>query len=121
MRLRNAARTVAFVFASLPPCFPQGQPPTSAPPASGAIHFEEIAQRAGIDFITNSSPTPNKNQPETMVAGVALLDYDGDGLMDIYAVNGASMPSLEKTGPEFSNRLYRNNGDLTFTDVTAKA
>ena len=56
-----------------------------------------------------------------MVAGVAALDYDGDGCTDIFFVNGAALPSLVKTGPEFYNRLYRNNCDMTFTDVTAKA
>ena len=56
-----------------------------------------------------------------MVAGVALLDYDGDGYMDIYLVNGAAIPSLEKEGPKYSNRLFHNNHDMTFTDVTEKA
>src|SRR5213594_1299258 len=49
-------------------------------PAS--IQFEEIADRAGLRFITENSPTPNKNQIETMVAGIALLDYDADGYPD---------------------------------------
>ena len=89
--------------------------------ATGPIVFEEIAARAGIDFLSNSSPTPNKNQPETMVAGVALLDYDRDGYLDIYFVNGAAIPSLDKEGPAYWNRLYHNNHDGTFTDVTAKA
>jgi signal transduction histidine kinase len=89
--------------------------------ATGPIVFEEIAGRAGIDFQSNSSPTPNKNQPETMVAGVALLDYDRDGYLDIYFVNGAAIPSLNKEGPAYWNRLYHNNRDGTFTDVTAKA
>ena len=89
--------------------------------AGGPIVFEEIAARAGLDFLSNSSPTPNKNQPETMVAGVALLDYDRDGRMDLYFVNGAAIPSLRKETPAYWNRLYHNNGDGTFTDVTEKA
>ena len=89
--------------------------------SAGPILFEEIAARSGIDFLCNSSPTPNKNQPETMVAGVALLDYDNDGYLDVYFVNGAAIPSLRKEGPGYWNRLYRNNRDGSFTDVTAKA
>jgi len=56
-----------------------------------------------------------------MVAGVGLLDYDGDGYLDIYLVNGAAIPSLRKESPEYWNRLYRNNHDGTFTDVTERA
>ncbi len=89
--------------------------------APGAIRFEEIASKAGVHFITQNSPTPNKNQVETMVAGVALLDYDGDGFLDIYLVNGAAIPSLKKESPAYWNRLYRNNHDGTFTDVTERA
>jgi hypothetical protein len=89
--------------------------------ATGPIVFEDAAARAGLDFRSNSSPTPNKNQPETMVAGVGLLDYDQDGYLDIYFVNGAAIPSLTKETPAYWNRLYHNNRDGTFTDVTAKA
>jgi hypothetical protein len=86
-----------------------------------AIRFEDIAKKSGVNFVTANSPTPEKHQPETMPAGVALFDYDGDGLLDIYLVNGAEMPSLVKTGPKYYNRLFHNNGDGTFTDVTARA
>jgi hypothetical protein len=85
------------------------------------IRFEEIATKAGVHFVTENSPTPNKNQIETMVAGVALLDYDHDGYVDIYLVNGAAIPSLKKESPIYWNRLFHNNHDGTFTDVTTKA
>jgi len=85
------------------------------------IRFEDIAQKAGVHFVMENCPTPEKHQPETMPAGVALFDYDGDGLLDIYLVNGAEMPSLVKTGPKYWNRLYHNNGDGMFTDVTERA
>ncbi len=89
--------------------------------ATGPIVFEEIAERSGLTFVSDSSPTPNKNQPETMVAGVALFDYDNDGYLDVYLVNGAAIPSLRKESPKYWNRLYHNNHDGTFTDVTEKA
>ena len=92
-----------------------------AAPVASTIRFEEIAAKSGLTFASNSSPTPNKNQPETMVAGVALFDYDNDGYLDIYLVNGAAIPSLKKEGPQYWNRLYHNNHDGTFTDVTEKA
>ena len=94
---------------------------TSNPSSSAAIQFEDIASKAGVNFVTRNSATPNKNQIETMVAGVALLDYDGDGFLDIYVVNGAAIPSLTKESPAYWNRLYRNNHDGTFTDVTERA
>ena len=91
---------------------------SNSPPT---IRFEEIAARSKLIFTTASSPTPNKNQVETMVAGVALLDYDGDGYLDLYVVNGAAIPSLKKESPAYWNRLFHNNHDGTFTDVTEGA
>jgi tetratricopeptide (TPR) repeat protein len=83
--------------------------------------FEDIAESARLDFRLENSPTPEKHQIETMPGGVAVLDYDRDGLIDIYFVNGARSPSLEKADEGFWNRLYHNNGDGSFTDVTARA
>lgn len=80
-----------------------------------------MARSARVPFVLRNSATPNKYQIEPMVAGLALFDYNNDGLLDIYFVNGASIPSLQKTGPQYFNRLYRNNGDGTFTDVTEQA
>src|SRR5271168_228012 len=90
-------------------------------PSTSPIRFQDIAESGGVHFITENSPTPEKHQPETMPAGVALFDYDGDGLLDIFLVNGAEMPSLVKTGPRYYNRLFHNNGNGTFTDVTEHA
>jgi hypothetical protein len=85
------------------------------------ITFEDIAPRAGVHFIIHNSATPQKYQPEAMVGGVAIFDYDGDGLADIYFVNGGEMPALTRLGGQYKNRLFHNNGNLTFTDVTDKA
>ncbi len=89
--------------------------------ANTAIRFEDVTGRSGLDFTTNSSPTPNKNQPETMVSGIGLIDYDNDGWLDIFIINGAAIPSLKKESPKYYNRLFHNNHDGTFTDVTEKA
>jgi hypothetical protein len=58
---------------------------------------------------------------DSVLGGVAVLDYDGDGFLDIFFTNGATLPGMAKQGPEFSNRLYRNKHDGTFEDVTAAA
>ncbi|PYR54809.1 MAG: hypothetical protein DMF91_25880, partial [Acidobacteria bacterium] len=83
--------------------------------------FVDIAAEAGIAFTLQNSPTPEKHQIETMPGGVAVLDYDRDGLMDIYFTNGAKSPSLRRTGPEHWNRLYHNLGNGRFEDVTERA
>ena len=107
----------------LSPVLGQNQPSPShqdSQPA-GPIRFEEIATKAGLNYVTANGNTENKNQPQTMVAGVALFDYDGDGYLDVYFVGGAAIPSLQKETPAYWNRLFHNNHDGTFTDVTEKA
>jgi hypothetical protein len=89
--------------------------------SSPTIVFENTIARSGIDYAMHNSVTPQRHQVETMLAGVAVFDYNNDGLPDIYFVNGAQLPQMDKSDPAYHNRLYRNNGDGTFTDVTEKA
>ena len=85
------------------------------------IRFRDVARSAGLDFALQNYPTPQKHMIETMPGGVAVFDYNGDGLTDIYFTNGAAIPSLQKESPKFFNRLYRNDGGMKFTDVTNEA
>jgi hypothetical protein len=90
---------------------------TATPP----IEFEDKLRTSRIDFVLRNSVSPQRYTIETMTGGVALFDYNNDGLLDIFFVNGAAIPSLQKTSPAYHNRLFRNNGDGTFTDVTERA
>jgi hypothetical protein len=92
------------------------------------VQFTDITARTTIDFTQENSATTNKYLIETMGGGVALLDYDNDGRLDILFTNGAKiddpMPDgkmPDKSDPKFWNRLYHQNADGTFTDVTEKA
>ena len=89
--------------------------------APAAIRFENVTGKAGLATRLDQNPTADKNMVETMAGGLAVFDYDGDGLPDIFFTNGADLPSLAKRGPEQWNRLFRNRGDLTFVDVTERA
>jgi enediyne biosynthesis protein E4 len=103
----------------------------NGPPSSGSVPadaFVDVTQQLGVDFRYHSSHTSKKYLLETMGAGVALLDYDNDGRLDIYLVNGALLRDPtpkgtipQKTGSECWNRLYHQKPDGTFEDVTEKS
>ncbi|NWG13674.1 MAG: VCBS repeat-containing protein [Acidobacteria bacterium] len=82
-----------------------------------SVRFEA----APLQMIVRNGAAGNKHLIETMLAGVAVFDFDNDGWQDIFISNGARSPGLEKSDASFSNRLFRNNGDGTFADVTDKA
>lgn len=94
---------------------------------TGASLFEATLPQ-GIDFTLQNSPTPRKYLIETMPGGVALLDYNNDGLLDIFLVNGGRVTdpmqtpeNFDRHDPRYWNRLYRQNKDGSFTDVTEQA
>ena len=91
-------------------------------------NFIDITKRSGVEFRLENSPTSEKFLPETMGGGVALLDYDNDGRLDIFFVNGARLSptmnakdSPDKSDPRFWNRLFHQNKDGSFTDLTEAA
>ncbi|HTM15348.1 MAG TPA: CRTAC1 family protein [Terracidiphilus sp.] len=88
--------------------------------SSPAVRFTDIREAAGIDFVQDSTQTEEKYYLETMGTGVAWIDYDQDGLLDLYFVQSAATEAYKPTHPLHS-ALYHNNGDGTFTDVTEKA
>jgi hypothetical protein len=85
------------------------------------ISFENVAREAGLQFVLENCPTPEKHMIETMPGGVAAFDFDNDGKIDIFFTNGATSPGLEKNSPKYYNRLFRNEGGMKFRDVTAEA
>ncbi len=85
-----------------------------------ATQFADVAKRAGISFEHNNAATREKYLIETMGAGCGWIDFDQNGLLDLYLVNGAATRLYTPPHP-LRSALYRNNGDGTFTDVTDKA
>jgi enediyne biosynthesis protein E4 len=90
--------------------------------------FEDITAKSGVHFRHAASKTSQKYLPESMGSGVAMLDYNNDGLQDLFFVNGAALRDPMSTGtrpdksdPRYWNRLFKNNGNGTFTDVTIPA
>ena len=87
--------------------------------SSLGFRLADVTSQAGIQFQHNSGAFGGKFLPETLGSGCAFLDYDRDGWQDILLINGADWPGHKKTRSTL--RLYRNNGNGTFTDVTSRA
>jgi hypothetical protein len=102
---------------------PDAQPPAAQeqiPDATGPIRLADVTSDSGITFQHTDGGSGVRYLVETVSAGIALLDYDGDGLIDIYFINGAPLPPGE-ADMSVTNALYRNEGDLKFRDVTQRA
>ena len=84
-------------------------------------YFEDVAEAAGLDFVHVNAGSTRKYLPEIMGSGGSVLDFDGDGWMDIYLVQSGRLPGSEVDVDEVGNRLFRNLGNGGFEDVTATA
>jgi hypothetical protein len=93
----------------------------AAVPAAAPVVFEEVAAARGLRFANDPGRTDRRHQPESMGGGVALFDYDNDGWLDVYVVNGAALPAIDKSAPRHWNRLFHNQRDGTFADVSQAA
>ncbi|HZW33381.1 MAG TPA: CRTAC1 family protein, partial [Isosphaeraceae bacterium] len=95
--------------------------PADSPPRA-RIAFHDDAVSAGLDFTYHNGESPQHALPETVGGGVAVLDYDGDGWLDVYLVQGGAFPSRSRAQAPSSldggDRLFRNRRDGTFEDVT---
>jgi enediyne biosynthesis protein E4 len=96
------------------------QRPTAKRDPAISVHYKDVRQQAGIMFKQDSTQTEEKYYLETMGTGVGWIDYDQDGLMDLFFVQSAAT-DIYKPAQPLRSALYRNNGDGTFTDVTEKA
>jgi len=94
--------------------------PHKRPDESNPFHvqFRDVTREAGIHFHHERAQSPQRLYPETMGAGVAWIDYDQDGYLDAFFVNSGYTPNFHPAEPP-QPALYHNNGDGTFTDVTA--
>ncbi|RUL89109.1 FG-GAP-like repeat-containing protein [Tautonia sociabilis] len=95
-------------------------PPDAAGEPIGAVRFEDVASSSGLCFSYDHGPADALYLADTMGGGVGLIDFDGDGLLDVYFVNGCPMPS-DRAAPPRPNRLFRNLGSWRFEDVTEAA
>lgn len=90
------------------------------PVTLSAITMTDFSHRVGIQFQHSDGGTGQRYIVESVAAGLALFDYDGDGLIDIYFLNGAAVKSQSPTNQP-RNALYRNLGNWQFVDVTEQA
>ena len=85
------------------------------------VRLRDVAADAGVRFIRHIGSTSGKFYADSVPGGLAVFDYNGDGRPDIFFTDGAELPSLKKQLPEHANRLYRNEGNMRFTDATDAA
>ncbi len=104
------------------------RPAMTAPQFPSPVTFTDVTAATKINFKHAASPTAAKYLLETMGAGVAVFDFDGDGRLDLFFTNGAAIAEKmpkgkmpDKSDAKFWNRLYRQKPDGTFEDVTEKA
>jgi hypothetical protein len=101
---------------------PEPPPPSVALPAvTPSVRFVDVAGRVRFGYTSNNNFTGRKYFPQPMCGGIALIDYDGDGRLDIFFTNGSRLPEYDRPDPAFYGCLLRNLGGGEFEEVTQKA
>jgi enediyne biosynthesis protein E4 len=117
---RLIAVSLGLLLSGQPAGRADGQQTAKTDDAVTPVKFTNIRKAAGITFVQDSTETDEKYYLETMGTGVGWIDYNQDGLLDLYLVQSGATDAYTPPKP-LRSALYRNNGDGTFTDVTEKA
>jgi len=116
------ARTIADLLADLVETTSERRGGAGSPTSVVVPTFHDAAQSARLRFVYDNDSSPRRRMPETMGGGVGVLDFDGDGWLDVYALGGGPFPDLlDAPAPKQRDRLFRNVGDGTFEDATTRA
>jgi enediyne biosynthesis protein E4 len=127
--LRLAGSILLFTCAAISlAAQPAAAGKSQSSPEMAPVDFVDVASQVGVEFKHQAHHSPRKYLLETMGSGAALFDYDNDGRLDLFLVNGAPYGDFvpkgtipHKTGPDFWNRLYHQKADGSFEDVTERA
>ncbi|MFI4941855.1 MAG: CRTAC1 family protein [Burkholderiales bacterium] len=125
MRWRLATAALASALLILAPLGREPRVRAQAPSslAAASLRFTDVASRSSFVYTSNNDYRPNgrKYFPQPMCGGIAILDYDKDGKLDIFFTNGAKLPELKRPDSSYWSCLLRGKGDGRFEDVTQKA